>query len=158
MSHISTIWIDSMARIRLTKEFSFESAHALDGYDGLCREIHGHSYRLFVTIKGEPSCEENDPKLGMVMDFGDLKRIVNREIVNRLDHSFTIRRTEQNGELIEMLQRHYTNIHVVDYQPTSENMLIDMAARLTPVMPEGVRLCKLTLYETATSKAELIIP
>ena len=52
-----------MARIRLTKEFSFESAHALDGYDGLCREIHGHSYRLFVTIKGEPSCEENDPKL-----------------------------------------------------------------------------------------------
>ena len=92
-----------MARIRLTKEFSFESAHALDGYDGLCREIHGHSYRLFVTIKGEPSCEENDPKLGMVMDFGDLKRIVNREIVDRLDHSFVLRDSEQNVELKALL-------------------------------------------------------
>ena len=80
-----------MAIIRLTKEFSFESAHALDGYDGLCREIHGHSYRLFVTIKGEPVSEESNPKLGMVMDFGDLKRIVNGEIIDRLDHSFVMR-------------------------------------------------------------------
>ena len=61
MSHTLDIWTDSMAKIRLTKEFSFESAHALDGYDGLCREIHGHSYRLFVTIKGEPISEEGDP-------------------------------------------------------------------------------------------------
>ena len=92
-----------MAKIRLTKEFSFESAHALDGYDGLCREIHGHSYRLFVTIKGEPISEENNPKLGMVMDFGDLKRIVNGEIVDRLDHSFVLRDSEQNEELKEVL-------------------------------------------------------
>ena len=147
-----------MSDIRLTKQFSFEAAHSLEGYDGACSQIHGHSYRLEVTVEGTPLESAGHPKDGMVMDFGVLKSIVNREIVNRLDHSFTIRRTEQNGELIEMLQRHYTNIHVVDYQPTSENMLIDMAARLTPVMPEGVRLCKLTLYETATSKAELIIP
>ena len=146
-----------MAKIRLTKEFSFESAHALDGYDGLCREIHGHSYRLFVTIKGEPVSEEGNPKLGMVMDFGDLKRIVNREIVDRLDHSFTIRRTATNGPLIEMLQSHYTHIHVVDWQPTSENMLRDMATRLLPAMPAGIRLVALKLYETATSSAELIL-
>ena len=63
-----------MATIRLTKEFSFEAAHALEGYDGACREIHGHSYRLFVTVKGEPSTDEYDPKQGMVMDFGLLKR------------------------------------------------------------------------------------
>ena len=147
-----------MSDIRLTKQFSFEAAHSLEGYDGACSQIHGHSYRLEVMVEGAPLESAGHPKDGMVMDFGVLKSIVNREIVNRLDHSFTIRRTEQNGELIEMLQRHYTNIHVVDYQPTSENMLIDMAARLKPVMPEGVRLCKLTLYETATSKAELIIP
>ena len=119
-----------MAKIRLTKEFTFESAHALDGYDGLCREIHGHSYRLFVTIKGEPVSEEGNPKLGMVMDFGDLKRIVNREIVERLDHSFVLRNSEQNVELQAVLGAKFQKIVVVDYQPTCENMLADFAARL----------------------------
>ena len=61
-----------MAVIRLTKEFSFEAAHALDGYDGPCREIHGHSYRLFVTVKGCPADDDTNPKCGMVMDFGVL--------------------------------------------------------------------------------------
>ena len=77
-----------MSVIRLTKEFTFEAAHMLEGYDGLCREIHGHSYRLLVTIKGEPERDPESPKLGMVMDFGVLKRIVNEQIVERLDHSF----------------------------------------------------------------------
>ena len=83
-------------QIRLTREFSFEAAHALEGYDGKCREIHGHSYRLFVTVIGEPITDENSPKLGMVMDFGELKRIVNGEIVDRLDHAFIMRRTERD--------------------------------------------------------------
>ena len=143
-----------MARIRLTKEFSFESAHALDGYDGLCREIHGHSYRLFVTIKGEPSCAENDPKLGMVMDFGVLKRIVNREIVDRLDHSFVLRDSEQNVELKALLGAKFSKVVLVDYQPTCENMLSDFAARLQKALPSGVELYSLRLHETATSYAE----
>ena len=70
-----------MEDIRLTKEFSFEMAHALVGYDGACREIHGHSYRLFVTVEGAPSTAEGDPKLGMAVDFGDLKRAVNKTVV-----------------------------------------------------------------------------
>ena len=143
-----------MAKIRLTKEFSFESAHALDGYDGLCREIHGHSYRLFVTVKGEPSCEENDPKLGMVMDFGDLKRIVNSEIVDRLDHSFVLRDSEQNVELNMMLGAKFNKVVLVDYQPTCENMLADFATRLQRALPANVQLHSLRLHETATSYAE----
>jgi len=143
-----------MAQIRLTKEFSFESAHALDGYDGLCREIHGHSYRLFVTVKGEPSCDENDPKLGMVMDFGDLKRVVNSEIVERLDHSFVLRDSEQNGELREMLGTKFKKVVLVDYQPTCENMLADFAERLQRALPANVQLHSLRLHETATSYAE----
>ena len=146
-----------MRNIRLTKEFSFEAAHSLEGYDGACSQIHGHSYRLYVTIEGEPLDSPGAPKDGMVMDFGVLKGIVNREIVDRLDHSFTIRRTATNGPLIEMLQSHYTNIHVVDWQPTSENMLHDMAFRLVPALPAGVRLVSLKLYETATSSAELVL-
>ena len=143
-----------MAKIRLTKEFSFESAHALDGYDGLCREIHGHSYRLFVTIKGEPISEEGDPKLGMVMDFGDLKRIVNREIVDRLDHSFVLRESEQNVGLREVLGAKFSKVVLIDYQPTCENMLSDFAARLQSALPTSVELHSLRLHETATSYAE----
>ncbi|MBR5807770.1 MAG: 6-carboxytetrahydropterin synthase [Alistipes sp.] len=143
-----------MAKIRLTKEFTFESAHALDGYDGLCREIHGHSYRLFVTIKGEPVCDEGNPKLGMVMDFGDLKRIVNREIVERLDHSFVLRNSEQNVELQSVLGAKFQKVVVVDYQPTCENMLADFASRLQRALPEHVELYSLRLHETATSYAE----
>ena len=143
-----------MAKIRLTKEFSFESAHALDGYDGLCREIHGHSYRLFVTVKGEPSCDECDPKLGMVMDFGDLKRIVNSEIVERLDHSFVLRDSEQNEELKASLGAKFSKVVLVDYQPTCENMLSDFAARLQRALPANVELYSLRLHETATSYAE----
>ena len=143
-----------MTKIRLTKEFSFESAHALDGYDGLCREIHGHSYRLFVTVVGEPSQCENDPKLGMVMDFGDLKRIVNSEIVDRLDHSFVVRDSEQNAALIATLGEKFKNVVVVDYQPTCENMLSDFAERLQRALPATVKLYSLRLHETATSYAE----
>lgn len=140
--------------IRLTKEFSFESAHALWGYDGKCREIHGHSYRLFVTIKGEPIADEQSPKLGMVMDFGELKAIVAREITDRLDHSFVMRRTEQAEALAAAMGSQFTNVVLVDYQPTCENMLIDFAARLKAALPDGVTLHSLRLHETATSFAE----
>ena len=143
-----------MAKIRLTKEFTFESAHALDGYDGLCREIHGHSYRLFVTVKGEPISDEGNPKMGMVMDFGDLKRIVNSEIVDRLDHSFVLRNSAQNEELKEVLGAKFKKVVLVDYQPTCENMLADFAARLQNALPTNVELHSLRLHETATSYAE----
>ncbi|HQQ12325.1 MAG TPA: 6-carboxytetrahydropterin synthase, partial [Bacteroidales bacterium] len=68
-----------MSKIRITKEFKFEMAHALLGYDGPCRNVHGHSYELIVTVIGEPIAETGHVKLGMVMDFGDLKRIVMSE-------------------------------------------------------------------------------
>lgn len=143
-----------MATIRLTKEFSFEAAHALDGYDGPCREIHGHSYRLFVTVKGEPSAVEGDPKCGMVMDFGVLKRIVTEEIVGRLDHALILRAAAASEELRAMLARQFGNIVEVDYQPTCENMLADFAQRIAARLPQGVQLWSLRLHETATSFAE----
>ncbi len=143
-----------MAKIRLTKEFRFESAHALEGYDGACREIHGHSYRLFVTIIGEPICDSANAKCGMVMDFGDLKRIVNEQIVDRLDHSFVLRRTELSRGVVENLGSLFNNIVLVDYQPTCENMLVEFAGRISSQLPSGVALHSLKLHETATSFAE----
>lgn len=142
-----------MAVIRLTKEFSFEAAHALGGYDGPCREIHGHSYRLFVTVKGSPSADERDPKQGMVLDFGLLKRIVGEEIVSRFDHALVLRSTADAG-LLHALSERFDNLVTVDYQPTCEHMLDDFARRISRRLPAGVELHALRLHETATSYAE----
>lgn len=142
-----------MAIIRLTKEFSFEAAHALGGYDGPCREIHGHSYRLFVTIKGEPSTDPMNPKQGMVMDFGVLKKIVHEEIISRFDHALVLRSTADK-ELLKLLTAQFDNLIEVDYQPTCENMLDDFSRRITSRLPEGVTLHSLRLHETASSYAE----
>ncbi len=143
-----------MSVIRLTKEFSFEAAHSLEGYDGLCREIHGHSYRLFVTVKGEPERNTESPKLGMVMDFGILKRIVNEQIVERLDHAFIMRNTPEAQEVNEVLSFRFSKIVLTDYQPTCENMLADFAERLLEALPDDIELYSLKLHETATSYAE----
>ncbi len=142
-----------MAKIRLTKEFSFEAAHALGGYDGPCREIHGHSYRLFVTIKGEPSTDPMNPKQGMVMDFGVLKKVVHEEIISRFDHALVLRSTADK-ELLKLLTAQFDNLIEVDYQPTCENMLDDFARRIIGRLPEGVTLHSLRLHETASSYAE----
>lgn len=140
-----------MSVIRLTKEFSFEMAHLLDGYDGLCRNVHGHSYRLFVTVKGEPEADIASPKYGMVMDFSVLKNIVKEEIVDRLDHAMLVRKnTPQAMQLKGLAER----IYEVDYQPTCENMVCDFATRIKNRLPKSVSLYSLRLHETATSFAE----
>ena len=143
-----------MATIRLTKEFAFEAAHALEGYDGPCREIHGHSYRLFVTVKGQPQPATAGPKAGMVVDFGVLKRIVHDEVVARLDHALVLERTSAGERLRELLKEQFGNVVEVDYRPTCEHMLTDFAARIARRLPEGVSLHALRLYETASSYAE----
>lgn len=126
----------------------------MEGYDGLCREIHGHSYRLFVTIKGEPISNTDSPKLGMVMDFGNLKRIVNEQIVDRLDHAFMMRNTLMADDIINQLGQRFSKVVLTEYQPTCENMLTDFAERLLGALPEDIELCSLRLHETATSYAE----
>ena len=143
-----------MTRIRLTKEFSFESAHALEGYDGKCRHIHGHSYRLYVTVIGQPIDDPANPKYGMVMDFGELKSLVNEEVVDRMDHAFVMRRTESADAVDKTLREGFGNVVLVDYQPTCENMLADFAERLLGALPEEIELYSLRLHETATSYAE----
>ncbi len=142
-----------MAKIRLTKEFRFETAHALWNYDGLCRNIHGHSYIMAVTIIGEPIKDVDNVKLGMVMDFGDLKKIVNEEIVDRLDHCIVLSKNAPSEQLLsipQMSERHA----IVDYQPTCENMLIDFADRIKKRLPQNIKLFSIKLNETANSYAE----
>lgn len=143
-----------MSIIRLTREFNFEMAHALHGYDGLCRNIHGHSYRFFVTVRGVPCSEAENPKLGMVMDFGDLKKIVNGLIVDRYDHTLVLHDIPENRPLIEQMRQNWKRIELTPYQPTCEMMLIDFSAQIQAALPLGLVLVELELYETAKSKAQ----
>ena len=142
-----------MHKIRLTKHFSFESAHALLNYDGKCSRLHGHSYHLYVTVIGYPEQDPSSPKCGMVMDFGLLKRIVCEEIVNKLDHSVVL---NENSPLPCGAQGSpmFENLITLPFQPTCENMLIYFAERISSRLPQGVELSKLKLYETADSYAE----
>jgi 6-pyruvoyltetrahydropterin/6-carboxytetrahydropterin synthase len=142
-----------MANIRLTKEVKFEMAHALWNYDGLCKHIHGHSYRLFVTLKGEPISDQNDVKLGMVMDFGDLKKILNEEIVKKYDHSVVIN-SKADHKLLPEVPEMFDRLIFSDYQPTCENMVSDFAEKIQKRLPERIKLHSIRLYETATSYAE----
>ncbi len=142
--------------MRVTKEFSLEMAHALEGHDGACSRIHGHSYRLWVTVAGEPCDREMSPKQGMVIDFGELKRIVGEEIIARFDHAFVVRRTDENSALIDALAAHYEGVMAVDWQPTSENLVAHFARLIRPRLPEGVTLYSMRLSETASSYAEVI--
>lgn len=139
--------------IRITKEFKFEAAHALKDYDGLCRNIHGHSYDLKVTVSGTAIKEENSPKLGMVMDFGDLKKIVREEIVSQFDHSVVLYKN-MPADLIRELKNNFERIIITDYNPTSEEMLVDFAARIRSRLPENIELKHMLLRETVTSYAE----
>ncbi|MFO7756839.1 MAG: 6-carboxytetrahydropterin synthase [Bacteroidales bacterium] len=142
-----------MSKIRVTKEFSFETAHALWNYDGPCRNVHGHSYRLFVTVAGEPLDEPGNPKNGMVMDFGDMKKLVKKEVVDVFDHSVVISRMG-GADRLEEMKKLFGNVLLVDYQPTCENLILDIAGRIKPLLPAGISLHKLRLYETAKSYAE----
>lgn len=137
-------------KIRLTKQFTFEAAHALKGYDGKCRHIHGHSYILFVTVCGYPYIHDS-PKLGMVMDFGELKKIVNELIINRFDHSLMLR---EGASLEKELLEGYGCVEIFSFQPTCENMLIYFADLIKPHLPPNIMLHSLRLHETATSFAE----
>ncbi|MBO5811133.1 MAG: 6-carboxytetrahydropterin synthase [Bacteroidales bacterium] len=141
--------------IHLTKIFRFEAAHALMGYDGRCRNIHGHSYEMRVTVKGMPIMDDSSPKNGMVMDFGDLKRIVNEEIIDHYDHAFIINHNMPQ-EFVDEVKRNYERIIVLPYQPTTELMLIDFSKKIKSRLPEGIQLVKIFLKETEGSYAEWI--
>ena len=140
-------------KVRVTKEFDFEIAHALWNYDGHCRNLHGHSYKLFVTVIGSPSQDPSDPKNGMVIDFGELKQIVNDEIVDQLDH-VVILNASAVDEKMDNISQMFDKRYIVDYQPTCENLVVDFARRISKRLPANLGLHSLKLHETASSFAE----
>ena len=90
-----------MSKIRITKMFSFEAGHALHGYDGKCKNLHGHSYHLEVTVIGTPIADTNNVKHGMVIDFGDLKKIVKEQVVDVFDHAIVFNKNTLTDKEID---------------------------------------------------------
>ena len=143
-----------MGTIRITKQFSFETGHALHGYDGKCRNVHGHSYKLSVTVIGNPIEDSSHVKFGMVIDFSDLKKIVKEEIVDVCDQATVFNKNTPHVELAKELSQRGHNVLLVDYQPTSEMMVIDFAEKIKTRLPKNITLHSLKLQETETSYAE----
>ena len=142
-----------MSIIRISKEFNFDMAHALLGYDGLCKNIHGHSYTLVVTVVGVPIANTSSPKDGMLIDFKDLKGMIKTHIVDRFDHALVLN-SATPADVVSILKKNYEKIVLLDYQPTTENMISDMAGQISRLLPAHLRLFSLRLRETPTSYAE----
>jgi len=143
-----------MSNIRITKQFNFETGHALYGYDGKCKNVHGHSYKLSVTVIGQPISDASEVKYGMVIDFSDLKKIVKEEVVDVFDHATVFNKNTPHIELAKELKDRDHHVILVDYQPTSEMMVIDFAEKIKLRLPQKIRLFSLRLQETETSFAE----
>lgn len=123
--------------ITVTKKFGFEASHRLPWYVGDCHNLHGHSYKLEVTVTGEiitiKSSSEVTPQVGMIIDFKVLKSIVEESVIKKYDHSY--------------LNRFFDN-------PTAEIMVEKFAQDISANLPTGVKLVAVKLWETDTSYAE----
>lgn len=142
-----------MSIIRVTKEFTFEMAHALHGYDGPCKNIHGHSYKLSVTVIGRIMNKIKFAKNGMVIDFSEFKKIVVAEVINKFDHALVLN-AKSAHEFINEKNSVSEKLILVDYQPTCENLLCGFVKKIKPKLPKQIRLHHLRLRETSTSYAE----
>ena len=139
-------------RVRTTKEFDFEAAHALDGYVGKCQDIHGHNYHLTLTFLGEPIRDKSLSNNGMVVDFGDIKDFLNKTIKPLFDHRLILR----NDSRFLGLEQQNERIRYVDYQPTTENMLLEIVQIVSNSFEKknNVVLCSAFLRETPSSYVE----
>jgi 6-pyruvoyltetrahydropterin/6-carboxytetrahydropterin synthase len=139
--------------IRVTKKFTFDTAHALYGYDGPCKNIHGHTYTLSVTLIGKIINDNLNPKNGMVIDFTDFKKVVKDNVIDVFDHSLVLNLNSPHAQLND-LNNNFEKINYVPYQPSCENLIVDFLERIKFKLPDNVLVKNLKLEETPTSFAE----
>ncbi len=140
-----------MNTIRISKEFTFEMAHALCSYDGKCAGLHGHSYHLTVTVLGKIMNDIKHSCQGMVMDFAELKKIVSELVLDVFDHALVL---NEKDPLCLQIDHNPSKLIKTNYQPTCENLLIDIAERIQSAIRPPVKLYSLKLRETSTGYAE----
>ena len=133
--------------IRVTKKFTFDMAHALYGYDGPCKNIHGHTYTLSVTLIGKVINDNLNPKNGMVIDFTDFKKVVKDNVIDVFDHSLVLNLNSPHAQLND-LNNNFEKINYVPYQPSCENLIVDFLERIKFKFPDNILVKNLKLEET----------
>jgi 6-pyruvoyltetrahydropterin/6-carboxytetrahydropterin synthase len=132
--------------MKIAKEFRWEMGHRLPEHFGKCKNIHGHSYKMVVVLEGQV----NDQ--GMVLDFYDLKKIVN-PIVDKLDHSFLVYSGDE--EIIAFLEKMDSKKNIVDFQSTVENITTYFLGEISKnKFPSNIFSLKVKVFETENVYAE----
>jgi len=147
--------------ITITKNFDFAMAHLLEGHCGLCKNIHGHNYKLEVTVarNGDGLIVGDKSSLGMVIDFSDLKKIVKEEIIDKMDHALAYNKNDETSCEIAGFLHQKIRQKLFDFNGrlTAENMAKWIGQTLNTVFENKglVLFCiKIKLYETDNSYAE----
>ena len=139
--------------LKITKIFHVEMAHAIHGYSGACKNIHGHSYELHITVAGTKKEEDYIPDPGFLFNFKELKKIVSSTVIEAFDHKLIL---SVNFLKKSPATHSQENLVVWEHEPTAENLLIHIRNMLKENLPEGITLASLKLYETKDSYAEWV--
>ena len=133
---------------KVKSQIEFDMAHYLSGYNGKCSNLHGHRYKLIVSIKSETLHQEGQLK-GMVDDFGNIKEKL-KEIEDLFDHKLVIESNEEGLLLSEKLKElpNSFDVLLVPYRPTAEEMSRDIFHKLKAM---GLDVCEVELFETPTN-------
>ena len=144
--------------ISITRRLEFDSGHRIPNHDGQCRHLHGHRYAIEVTLTGEVADHPGKADDGMVLDFGDIKRLTNQYVVELWDHAFLVAKEDEGVvAFLASLPNHKTVI--MEHVPTVENLANAAYAILQPVFSKAfggrLELSSLRLYETPNCWADV---
>ena len=144
--------------ISITRRVEFDSGHRIPNHDGQCRHLHGHRYAIEVTLTGEVADHPGKADDGMVLDFGDIKRLTNQYVVELWDHAFLVAKEDEGlVAFLATLPNHKTVI--MEHVPTVENLANAAFAILHPVFNKAfggrLELSSIRLYETPNCWADI---
>ncbi|WP_423191983.1 6-carboxytetrahydropterin synthase QueD [Cupriavidus sp. H18C2] len=148
-------------QVSITRRLEFDAGHRIPSHGGQCRNIHGHRYRLDLTLAGEVLRQEGASDDGMILDFGDIKALANEHLVSKWDHAFLIDRGDTALlNFLQSMDNHKTV--VIDSIPTVENLAQAAFDILAPVFKDcfghHLQLTRLVLFETPNCWAEVSAP
>ena len=133
--------------LKVTKTVRFDAAHILTNHQGLCKNLHGHTYRVDVTVAQPPG----DP-CDMVIDFKDLKRVCEEVVLARFDHAFIYDRSSPGeSEIASVLAKHAMRAVALPFRTTAENLARYFFGELRGRVPS---LVSVKVWETPDSAAE----
>jgi 6-pyruvoyltetrahydropterin/6-carboxytetrahydropterin synthase len=132
----------------ITTEASFDAAHFLKNYNGKCKNIHGHRWRIILEIQSE-NLKTDTQEYGMITDFGNIKNDL-KELADKFDHTFIYEKNSLKKELVEMLVSEDFALNEVEFRPTAENFSKYFYDEMTK---KGYNVARVSVYETPNNCA-----